>query len=87
MALLHIYQTQNERPLDGDLQAFLENCNAALLTTLALLMRKSLNKLFHFIVLMLYKFDIGLVRVWYWCDNDVVRGGKDLVYVVFCGVV
>ena len=57
MALLHIYQTQNERPLDGDLQAFLENCNAALLTTLALLMRISLKinysiqvfiKLFHF---------------------------------------
>ena len=66
MALLHIYQTQNERPLDGDLQAFLENCNAALLTTLALLMRKSLNKLFHFIVLMLYYYGIGVVRVWYW---------------------
>ena len=74
MALLHIYQTQNERPLDGDLQAFLENCNAALLTTLALLMRKSLNKLFHFIVLMFNKIGIGAVRVWYWCDKGVVRG-------------
>ena len=59
MALLH--NTQNEWPLGGALQTFLENCNAALLTTLALLMRKSLNKLFHFMLL----YGTGVVSLWY----------------------